>query len=419
MTPLESVSSFFERYPEYGGQQITLAFSGGYDSLCLLACLSHLGFSVQPVYVNHNLRGRKELSDEIEVNRANCAVFGCTLEVITIEKGKIDSYARDHGLTCEAAARSLRYEILSRFPLVATAHNKDDQVESLMMKLISGGTFLSLAGIREKRGGIIRPLLECARSEIESYVNSLHLSPSSDSTNDELFCFRNKVRFLVTPYLDSSVKKRLLNISKNIQIIEDNAETISVDEVSGYYRVSRERFLNASSISRLKCIYSIYSIFDPGRLSDAEVSHIVDSCLDGRSYDSYFFHMRCTADEIRFYHLKTWFALPFVKGTFLPHGLMLDESCAADALRIDMRKIHFPALIRLSGEDDTIVLSGHSVRVAGLCASYKCPYAFVLQDMDGIKAVWARCFGGRNRISDTLKSPQWKNLPGLEMTKKH
>ena len=418
MTPVESVSSFFERNPQYRGKVITLAFSGGYDSLCLLASLCELGFDVHPVYVNHNIRSESELSAEIKLNMDNCRRLGCALEVITLERGSVDACAHEKGLTCEAAARFLRYEALSSFPLVATAHNRDDQVESLMMKLISGGTLLSLAGIRERRENLIRPLLCCTRSEIVSYVDSLQLQPSSDSTNDELFCFRNKVRQLVTPYLGSSVKDSLVRIAENIQKAEDLSENIHISNNSGYYSVSRKNFITSSFFSKLKCIYHVYSFFDSSRISGAEIRKIVDCIQNTGSYDSRFFHLRCTRDEVRFYHLKTWFAAPFEKNATLPYGLSLEEMCSSSALRIDPSLLNPPVLIRLSDEDDTLLLSSRSIRLSDLCASFKCPYAFVLQDLDGIKAVWAECFGGRNRLSDTLRSGKWKELTGLEVVKK-
>ena len=418
MTPLESVSSFFDRNPQYRGKSITLAFSGGYDSLCLLAALCELGFDVHPVYVNHNIRSDGELSAEIRLNRDNCRRLDRTLEVITLERGSVDACAHEKGLTCEAAARFLRYEALSSFPLVATAHNRDDQVESLMMKLISGGTLLSLAGIREKRGNIIRPLLGCTRSEIVSYVDSLHLQPSSDSTNDELFCFRNKVRQMVTPYLGSSIKDSLVRIAENIQKAEDAAGNIQINIHSGYYSVSRMDFVTSSFFSKLKCVYQVYSFFDSDRLSGAEIRKIVNCIHDRESYDSRFFHLRCTYDDVRFYHPKTWFTVPFEKDAALVHALSLDESLASSALRIDTSLLNPPALIRLSDEDDTLLLSSRSIRLSDLCAAWKCPYAFVLQDRDGIKAVWAECFGGRNRLSDSLRSDKWKELPGLEVVKK-
>ena len=372
MTPVESVSSFFERNPQYRGKVITLAFSGGYDSLCLLASLCELGFDVHPVYVNHNIRSESELSAEIKLNMDNCRRLGCALEVITLERGSVDACAR-------------------------------------------GGTLLSLAGIRERRENLIRPLLCCTRSEIVSYVDSIQLQPSSDSTNDELFCFRNKVRQLVTPHLGSSVKDSLVRIAENIQKAEDLSENIHISNNSGYYSVSRKNFITSSFFSKLKCIYHVYSFFDSSRISGAEIRKIVDCIQNTGSYDSRFFHLRCTRDEVRFYHLKTWFAAPFEKNAALPYGLSLEEMCSSSALRIDPSLLNPPVLIRLSDEDDTLLLSSRSIRLSDLCASFKCPYTFVLQDLDGIKAVWAECFGGRNRLSDTLRSGKWKELPGLEV----
>ena len=176
---------------------LTVAFSGGYDSLCLLSSLCSLGFNVKALYVDHGLRSEAELACERRLNESNCRRLGVPLEVVKIPPGQVMCLAKEDGVTIEAAARAQRYRILEKEPLVATAHNRDDQVETLMMKLIFGGTLMSLCGIRRRRGKVVRPLLDVSRADIVSYVDSLGLVPSRDSTNDTLFCLRNRVRHLV------------------------------------------------------------------------------------------------------------------------------------------------------------------------------------------------------------------------------
>ena len=142
----ESVRSFIERNGWIRDCHVTVAFSGGYDSLCLLILLKKHLTTVSALYVNHNLRPEEELARELEINRDNCARLDVPLEIVTLKRGEIERIARERGITIEAAARDARYRVFENRGIIATAHNRNDQVETVMMKLLSGGTLLSLAG---------------------------------------------------------------------------------------------------------------------------------------------------------------------------------------------------------------------------------------------------------------------------------
>ena len=217
----ESVKSFIERNGWIRDCHVTVAFSGGYDSLCLLILLKKHLSRVSALYVNHNLRSEEELARELEINRCNCARLDVPLEIVTLKRGQIEHIAREKGITIEAAARDARYRVFENRGIIATAHNRNDQVETVMMKLLSGGTLLSLAGVRPVRGSIVRPLLEAERADIVRFVTSCGFSPSADSTNDTLFCMRNRVRKLLVPYLEKDICDTLCHIAENVSQIED------------------------------------------------------------------------------------------------------------------------------------------------------------------------------------------------------
>ena len=104
---------------------LVLAFSGGSDSLALLSLLPPERTTA--VYVNHNIRGQAELEREIELNRRNAERFFIPFKVLTVERGKVEELARGGRMGIEAAARRLRYSLLSTIKgsYILTAHHQD------------------------------------------------------------------------------------------------------------------------------------------------------------------------------------------------------------------------------------------------------------------------------------------------------
>lgn len=409
----ESVRSFIERNGWIRDCHVTVAFSGGYDSLCLLILLKKHLSRVSALYVNHNLRPEEELARELEINRGNCARLSIPLEIVTLKRGEIERIAREKGITIEAAARDARYRVFENRGIIATAHNRNDQVETVMMKLLSGGTLLSLAGVRPVRGSIVRPLLEAERADIVRFVTSCGFSPSNDSTNDTLFCMRNRVRRLLVPYLTKDICDTLCHIAENVSQIEDKLENIEVTECTGYRFFSRKAFLAASPLSQLKALYTVYSMYENSRLSEGERSQIVSAIASSGVLDARSFALRVRGDEVRFYPAPVFFCTPFSLPCSLPLGLKLEKSDTRDALRIDTSLLKGPAIIRFSQEGDEILHCGRAVPVL----PPGCPYVLVLQDREGIKAVFAAAFGAHNRISDSMRSADWKSLEGVEIVR--
>ena len=187
--------------------RIVAAVSGGADSTALLLALAGFreeGFDVQAAHVNHRLRGEESDADEAFV-RDLCRQLGIPLHVSdgTLDPGRI----RERGI--EAAAREVRYARLSgirsetgaRF--VATAHQKNDQAETVLMRLMTGSGLAGLRGIHPLRDdGFVRPLLEVTREEIDAFLCERAIAPRHDRSNDDPRFLRNRVRALM-PQLDA------------------------------------------------------------------------------------------------------------------------------------------------------------------------------------------------------------------------
>ena len=194
----EAIRHFFVKYGLAPGR-VTVAVSGGADSTALLVALAQEGIDLTAAHVNHHLRGSESDDDEAFV-RALCQRLGIALDVAdgTLEADAI----RARGI--EAAAREVRYAKLlamrdaagARY--LATAHQKDDQAETVLMRLLTGGGIEALQGIRAVRGdGILRPLLGVTRAEVDAFLLAEGITPRHDRSNDDPRFLRNRVRLLV------------------------------------------------------------------------------------------------------------------------------------------------------------------------------------------------------------------------------
>ena len=176
--------------------RIVVAVSGGTDSTALLLSLHELGLDLVAAHVNHHLRGADSDADEAFV-RDLCA----RLDVpVRVADGTLDpERVRERGI--EAAAREVRYARLTsirdeeRAMYVATAHQKNDQAETVLMRLLTGSGVAGLRGIHPHRDdGFIRPLLEVTRAEIEAFLAERGVVARVDRSNEDPRFFRNRVR---------------------------------------------------------------------------------------------------------------------------------------------------------------------------------------------------------------------------------
>ncbi len=189
---------------------IIVALSGGADSVSLLAALDQLRrdgglpqeLSLLAAHVNHGLRGEEADRDEAFV-RNLCERRGIPLEVLSVNVA--EQALKGEGI--EAAGRRIRYGFFRRlqqrygYRYIATAHNADDQLETVLLNLTRGSGLQGLCGIPPVRDGIIRPLLGCSREEIEAYCADNGLAYVQDSTNTDTAYRRNLLRHKVLPVL--------------------------------------------------------------------------------------------------------------------------------------------------------------------------------------------------------------------------
>ncbi len=184
-------------------RKLLVALSGGVDSSVLLDVLvslsETLNVSVCAAHLNHMLRGEAADADAAFVKK-KCDAYG--IELIS-ERIDIKKLAEERCESIELCARNERYAFLERARIltgadvVATAHNANDNLETILFNLSRGSGISGLCGIPYVRESIIRPLLECSRKEIEEYAKAKNISFCIDETNNETEYTRNKIRHTV------------------------------------------------------------------------------------------------------------------------------------------------------------------------------------------------------------------------------
>ena len=182
------------------------AVSGGADSVSLLVSLVHLFGSrrVKAVNVNHRIREKAESDGDTDFVRELCRTLGVDCAVFECNEGFLENLAKERGLGIEEAARFKRYEFFDSFvmesgvSLLCLAHNKNDQLETILMRFLQGVD----GEIKKERGKIFRPLLGICRADIEEYLVLQGISWRTDSTNNDNDYYRNRVRNELVPCLD-------------------------------------------------------------------------------------------------------------------------------------------------------------------------------------------------------------------------
>jgi len=189
----------------HAGDCVCVALSGGADSVALLLVLyelsSELNFSLSAIHVNHLLRDDESDRDE-QFCRNLCDRLGIPLQIFREDAA---AFSHSIGESVETGARELRYRIFDSVSCdkIATAHNLNDNAETLLFRLARGTGLHGLSGIPAVRGKIIRPLIECTREEIEAYLAEKNQTFVTDSTNLSDDYARNRIRHHVIPEMQA------------------------------------------------------------------------------------------------------------------------------------------------------------------------------------------------------------------------
>lgn len=217
-------------FPSATWQDVTtlVAVSGGADSVALLRGLASLKGNlgqgrIMAAHFNHHLRGAESDADEAFVRQLASDLN------IPLEVGGSNAPTDSTGDGIEAAARAARYSFLTETAhrvgarYVVTAHTADDQVETVLHRILRGTGISGLAGIPRARElspavALVRPLLAITRAEVLAFLASLPQPFREDSSNASRSFTRNRIRHELLPLLEKeyapSLRASLLRLSK-------------------------------------------------------------------------------------------------------------------------------------------------------------------------------------------------------------
>jgi len=238
--------------------RVVVAISGGPDSTALLVALTELQVAVIAAHVNHHLRGEESDGDERFV-RELCARLHIELHVAdgTLDPGAI----RRRGI--EAAAREVRHARLHEIReaagmrWIATAHQLDDQAETVLMRLMTGSGLAGLRGIHPVRDdGVVRPMLDVTRAEVEEYLRERNVVARSDSSNADPRFLRNRVRAMLRE-LPEAVSRNLANVAEqarvqwaHVETLLDEYEVEESDDATRFVRMPEDAWLKQALLHR-------------------------------------------------------------------------------------------------------------------------------------------------------------------------
>ena len=240
---------------------VLLALSGGADSRLLLHLLvlqsRRDGFLLVAAHVDHGIRGEEAERDRLFCERI-CGEYGvplCTLSA------NVPSLARAHGRGLEEEAREVRYAYFAslmrerQIPLLVTAHNADDNAETVLFRLARGTGVAGLCGIAPVRafegGSLVRPMLSLSKREILDLCREEELAYVTDSTNADVAYSRNRLRVEVLPVLEdlfAGAAHRIGEASRQLREERELLESLAEPHVKRFLEMGRCPIAELSSL---------------------------------------------------------------------------------------------------------------------------------------------------------------------------
>ncbi len=219
--------------------RILIGVSGGIDSMVMFDIMTEMakkGMFAQlfVAHVDHMLRGKESDCDrELVVQTCIQKNVKCFVKQVDVEK-----ICCEKKISIEMAAREARYTFFKKccsennLNAILTAHNADDQAETILMRLIRGTTLTGLTGINscsDFQGiKLVRPLLEYTRTQIEQYAKENNIIWHEDSSNLKDDYLRNKIRHNMIPFIKSEINpaflKNITKMTKQFKIDDDFIE---------------------------------------------------------------------------------------------------------------------------------------------------------------------------------------------------
>lgn len=219
------------------GFGVLLAVSGGKDSMTMLDLFNYFKYELKlnlvVCHFNHSLRDDADRDEKFV--KTQCEKYGLKFYS---KKEDVLLYSNENKLSTEEGARFLRYKFfdevkrIENLEYIATAHNKNDLAETVIMRILRGTGINGLIGIQSERGDLIRPILIFSRDEIEKYIEENNIPFVEDKTNFEELYLRNKIRLNLFPILKNEYNPRILDAISRLSNIAFDYSTISREYIA-------------------------------------------------------------------------------------------------------------------------------------------------------------------------------------------
>ncbi|TVL61064.1 tRNA lysidine(34) synthetase TilS [Brachyspira hyodysenteriae] len=216
----ETYNFLISNIEDIKNKTLAVAYSGGIDSQVLLNIAyrlkDELSFDLIIIHVNYNLRGEDSTNDELfardMAKKYNIEIY--------VKEIKPNSY---NGKNIQLEARNDRYNFFEElhnkkiYDYLLIAHNKDDLAETIIYRMIKGAGTNVYKSLRDKKGYILRPILNFYRKDIEAYARNNNLEHREDVSNKKNYYSRNKIRNLIIPMLEeinTNAKNNIIRFAK-------------------------------------------------------------------------------------------------------------------------------------------------------------------------------------------------------------
>ena len=216
----ETYNFLLSNIEDIKNKTLAVAYSGGIDSQVLLNIAyrlkDELSFNLIIIHVNYNLRGEDSINDELFA-RDMAKKYNIEIYVKEIAP---NSY---NGKNIQLEARNDRYNFFEElhnkkiYDYLLIAHNKDDLAETIIYRMIKGAGTNVYKSLRDKKGYILRPILNFYRKDIEEYAKNNNLEHREDVSNKKNYYSRNKIRNLIIPMLEeinTNAKNNIIRFAK-------------------------------------------------------------------------------------------------------------------------------------------------------------------------------------------------------------
>jgi tRNA(Ile)-lysidine synthase len=260
MDLLDRVRSTIRRYDLlHPATTVVAATSGGSDSVALAHLLNQLDRLgecrlIGLAHFNHKLR------EHADRDEAFCVKVADSLNrPLVVDRADVRDLARRGSRSIEDAARTARHAFLERArtqlgaDVVALGHTRDDQAETFLLRLLRGAGSRGFGSMHPRRGNLVRPLLDCRRTDLHAYLLAHTIPSVHDETNDDVSVPRNRVRAELLPFLEGRFNPSI------VDVLADEAE-LARDEYHFLELAAEQRFSHIVSSDGLRRVIKVSAL---------------------------------------------------------------------------------------------------------------------------------------------------------------